>query len=167
MLPVPKGLRNLLPTLRGAEGLPLRLRSRVGDRLPHRRAAGRRLDDRLVHLLRRREGRLPASARNSAPARSEGVAAPEGANNSETGGALVPLLTLGIPGSRHHGDPARRAGPVGLQARAAVHPGNPTLFWGLVASMYIGNVMLLILNLPLVPLFAQILRAAGLRAVSR
>jgi putative tricarboxylic transport membrane protein len=89
----------------------------------------------------------------------EGVAAPEGANNSETGGALVPLLTLGIPGS----------GTTAILLAALVlwgfKPGplfiseNPNLFWGLVASMYIGNVMLLILNLPLVPLFAQVLRA--------
>jgi putative tricarboxylic transport membrane protein len=88
----------------------------------------------------------------------EGVAAPEGANNSETGGALVPLLTLGIPGS----------GTTAILLAALVlwgfRPGplfiaeNPNLFWGLVASMYIGNVMLLILNLPLVPLFAQVLR---------
>jgi putative tricarboxylic transport membrane protein len=88
----------------------------------------------------------------------EGVAAPEGANNSETGGALVPLLTLGIPGS----------GTTAVLLAALVlwgfKPGplfiseNPSLFWGLVASMYIGNVMLLVLNLPLVPLFAQVLR---------
>jgi putative tricarboxylic transport membrane protein len=88
----------------------------------------------------------------------EGVAAPEGANNSETGGALVPLLTLGIPGS----------GTTAILLAALVlwgfKPGplfitdHPDLFWGLVASMYIGNVMLLVLNLPLVPLFAQVLR---------
>ena len=88
----------------------------------------------------------------------EGVAAPEAANNSETGGALVPLLTLGIPGS---GTTAillaafilwgMRPGPLLIQD-------HPEIFWGLVASMYIGNVMLLIFNLPLVPLFAQILR---------
>jgi putative tricarboxylic transport membrane protein len=89
----------------------------------------------------------------------EGVAAPEGANNAETGGALVPLLTLGIPGS----------GTTAMLLAALVlwgfKPGplflseNPSLFWSLVASMYIGNVMLLVLNLPLVPLFAQVLRA--------
>jgi putative tricarboxylic transport membrane protein len=89
----------------------------------------------------------------------EGVAAPEGANNSETGGALVPLLTLGIPGS----------GTTAILLAALVlwgfKPGplfisdNPELFWSLVASMYIGNVLLLVLNLPLVPLFAQVLRA--------
>jgi len=88
----------------------------------------------------------------------EGVAAPEGANNSETGGALVPLLTLGIPGS----------GTTAILLSALVlwgfKPGplfisdHPAMFWGLVASMYVGNVMLLVLNLPLVPLFAQLLR---------
>jgi putative tricarboxylic transport membrane protein len=88
----------------------------------------------------------------------EGVAAPEGANNSDTGGSLVPLLTLGIPGSNTTAILLAalilwgyRPGPLLIQE-------NPGLFWGLVASMYIGNVMLLILNLPLVPLFAQILR---------
>jgi putative tricarboxylic transport membrane protein len=88
----------------------------------------------------------------------EGVAAPEGANNAETGGALVPLLTLGIPGS---GTTAIllaalilwgfKPGPLFIQD-------SPELFWGLVASMYIGNVLLLILNLPLVAVFAQLLK---------
>jgi len=88
----------------------------------------------------------------------EGVAAPEGANNAETGGALVPLLTLGIPGS---GTTAIllaalilwgfKPGPLFIQD-------SPQLFWGLVASMYIGNVLLLLLNLPLVAVFAQLLR---------
>ena len=48
---------------------------------------------------------------------------------------------------------------MGVQAGALFIPENPALFWGLVASMYIGNVVLLVLNLPLVPLFAQVLRA--------
>jgi putative tricarboxylic transport membrane protein len=91
----------------------------------------------------------------------EGVAAPEGANNAETGGALVPLLTLGIPGS---GTTAIllaalilwgfKPGPLFIQD-------SPQLFWGLVASMYIGNVLLLVLNLPLVAVFAQLLRIPG------
>jgi putative tricarboxylic transport membrane protein len=88
----------------------------------------------------------------------EGVAAPEGSNNAETGGALVPLLTLGIPGS----------GTTAILLAALIlwgfKPGplfihdSPNLFWGLVASMYIGNVLLLVLNLPLVAVFAQLLR---------
>jgi putative tricarboxylic transport membrane protein len=88
----------------------------------------------------------------------EGVAAPEGANNADASGALVPLLTLGIPGGNTTAILlgglilwGYKPGPLLIQE-------HPELFWGLVASMYIGNVMLLILNLPLVPLFAQILR---------
>jgi putative tricarboxylic transport membrane protein len=88
----------------------------------------------------------------------EGVAAPEGANNSETGGALVPLLTLGIPGSSTTAVLLAALVLWGFKPGPLFIPENPALFWGLVASMYIGNVMLLVLNLPLVPLFAQVLR---------
>jgi putative tricarboxylic transport membrane protein len=88
----------------------------------------------------------------------EGVAAPEAANNSETGGALVPLLTLGIPGS------ATTAILLAALVLWGFRPGplfisdNPTLFWGLVASMYIGNVMLLVLNLPLIAVWVRLLQ---------
>jgi putative tricarboxylic transport membrane protein len=88
----------------------------------------------------------------------EGVAAPEAANNAATAGALVPLMVLGIPGS------ATTAVMLGALTLYGLQPGpllmdlNPDVFWGLVASMYIGNVMLLILNLPLAPAFASILR---------
>ena len=88
----------------------------------------------------------------------EGVAAPEGANNSDTCGSLVPLLTLGIPGSNTTAILLAALILWGFRPGPLLIQDNPTLFWGLVASMYIGNVMLLILNLPLVPLFAQILR---------
>jgi putative tricarboxylic transport membrane protein len=88
----------------------------------------------------------------------EGVAAPEGANNSETGGALVPLLTLGIPGSGTTAVLLAALVLWGFKPGPLFIPENPSMFWGLVASMYIGNVMLLVLNLPLVPLFAQVLR---------
>ena len=88
----------------------------------------------------------------------EGVAAPEGANNADAGGALVPLLTLGIPGGN---TTAILLGGLilwGFKPGPLLIQEHPQLFWGLVASMYIGNVLLLFLNLPLVPLFAQILR---------
>jgi putative tricarboxylic transport membrane protein len=88
----------------------------------------------------------------------EGVAAPEGANNAETGGALVPMLTLGIPGSGTTAILLAALVLWGLKPGPLMIQDNPQLFWGLVASMYIGNVMLLVLNMPLVPLFAQILR---------
>jgi putative tricarboxylic transport membrane protein len=88
----------------------------------------------------------------------EGVAAPESANNAASTGALVPLMALGIPGS---GTTAVMLGALtlyGLQPGPLMLSTHPEVFWGLVASMYIGNAMLLILNLPLAPLFASILR---------
>jgi putative tricarboxylic transport membrane protein len=88
----------------------------------------------------------------------EGVAAPEAANNSETGGALVPLLTLGIPSSNTTAILLAGLTVWGLRPGPLLIQENPDVFWGLVASMYVGNVMLLILNLPLVPIFAQIMR---------
>jgi putative tricarboxylic transport membrane protein len=88
----------------------------------------------------------------------EGVAGPESANNSATSGAFVPMLALGI-----------QSGPIPAVMLAAlmvhgISPGplliqqQPALFWGFIASMYVGNVVLLILNLPLVGLFVNILR---------
>jgi putative tricarboxylic transport membrane protein len=86
----------------------------------------------------------------------EGVAGPEAANNAAVGGAYVPLLALGVPFT-----PAM-AVVVGALMLHGITPGpmmmteKPQLFWGVIASMYIGNVMLLILNLPMVQLFALI-----------
>lgn len=88
----------------------------------------------------------------------EGVAAPEGANNAATGGALVPLLTLGIPGS---GSTAVMLGALlihGLRPGPMLFDNNPTFVWGFIASMYIGNIMLLILNLPLIGMWVNLLR---------
>jgi putative tricarboxylic transport membrane protein len=88
----------------------------------------------------------------------EGVAAAEGANNSAVGGGLVPLLTLGIPPS------APLAVLLGALMIHGLRPGpllfeqNPNFVWGLVASMYIGNLMLLVLNLPLVGFWARLIR---------
>jgi putative tricarboxylic transport membrane protein len=88
----------------------------------------------------------------------EGVCASESANNSATGGALVPLLTLGIPSS------ATVAIMMGALMMYGLRPGpllmaeNPEFFWGLVASMYVGNVMLLVLNLPLIGMWIKILK---------
>ncbi|TPE52460.1 tripartite tricarboxylate transporter permease [Amaricoccus solimangrovi] len=86
-----------------------------------------------------------------------GLAAPEAANNGSAGGALVPMLTLGIPGS------GTTAILLGALLMFNVTPGpmlfaqRPEIAWGLIASMYIGNVALLVLNLPLVGLFARML----------
>jgi putative tricarboxylic transport membrane protein len=87
----------------------------------------------------------------------EGVAGPESANNSDTAGALVPLLTLGVPGG---GATAVMLGAFimyGIQPGPLLFQNRPDLGWGLVDSMYIGNIMLLILNLPLIGLFVRLL----------
>ena len=88
----------------------------------------------------------------------EGVAGPEAANNAAVSGGMIPLFTLGIPGN------AVTALLLGALIMQGVQPGpmfitqRPDLFWGVVASMYVGNVFLLLLNLPLVGLWVQCLR---------
>lgn len=87
-----------------------------------------------------------------------GLTGPETANNAATSGAFVPLLSLGIPGS------GTTAVLLGALLVMGVNPGplliqdQPTIFWGVIASMYIGNIFLLILNLPLIPYIAKILK---------
>jgi putative tricarboxylic transport membrane protein len=88
----------------------------------------------------------------------EGVAGPEAANNSAAGGAFIPLLTLGIPPN------VVMALLLGAFIIHNIQPGpllmvqRPDLFWGVITSMYIGNVMLLVLNLPLIGMWVQLLR---------
>ena len=86
-----------------------------------------------------------------------GLAAPETANNAACSGSFVPLLTLGIPGS---GTTAIMLGALisyGIQPGPRLFVDNPEVFWSVIVSMYIGNVILLILNLPLIPYIARIL----------
>ncbi|MGH6782266.1 MAG: tripartite tricarboxylate transporter permease, partial [Sphingomonadaceae bacterium] len=88
----------------------------------------------------------------------EGVAGPESANNAGAQTAFIPLLTLGIPPN------AVMALMVGAMTIHGIIPGpqvmtkNPELFWGMIASMWIGNLMLLIINLPLVGLWVKLLQ---------
>jgi putative tricarboxylic transport membrane protein len=107
------------------------------------------------YAVERRLSRHPEEFGKGAVA---GVAGPESANNSATSGAFVPMLALGVP-----------SGPIPAVMLAAmmvhgISPGplliqqQPALFWGFIASMYVGNVMLLILNLPLVGVFVNLLR---------
>ncbi len=109
----------------------------------------------LSYAVERKLAKHPEEFGNGAVA---GVAGPESANNSASTGAFVPMLALGLP-----------TGPVTAVLMAAliihgVQPGpqlvneHPDVFWGFVASMYVGNVLLLLLNLPLVGLFVNVLR---------
>lgn len=88
----------------------------------------------------------------------EGVAAPEAANNSETGGAMIPLLTLGIPGSSTGAVLLGALVLYGLQPGPLLFTNHPEVVWPIIASMYLGNVALLVMNLPMAPLFAKLLK---------
>jgi putative tricarboxylic transport membrane protein len=88
----------------------------------------------------------------------EGVAGPEAANNAAAGGAFIPLMTLGIPPNVVMALLLGAFVVHGLQPGPLMITQNPRLFWGIVASMYIGNVMLLVLNLPLIGMWVQLLK---------
>lgn len=87
----------------------------------------------------------------------EGVAGPEAANNAAAAGVLVPLLTLGLPTSATAAIMLAAFQQFGLQPGPLLFQSSPDLVWGLIASLYIGNVMLLILNLPLVGVWVRLL----------
>ena len=160
MLPVPKGLKNLFPTLQDLKDCRFAFMngSIIGFFIGILPGAGATISSFLSYGLEKAVSKHPEKFGTGV---IEGVAAPEGANNADTAGAMVPLLTLGIPGS----------GTTAILLAALVlwgfKPGpmfiedSPAMFWGLVASMYIGNVVLLILNLPLVAVVAQLLRMPG------
>jgi putative tricarboxylic transport membrane protein len=107
------------------------------------------------YAVERRLSRHPEQFGHGAVA---GLAGPESANNSATSGAFVPMLALGLPSG---------AVPAIMMAAMMIHgiaPGplliqqQPQLFWGFIASMYVGNVVLLVLNLPFVGIFVNLLR---------
>jgi putative tricarboxylic transport membrane protein len=88
----------------------------------------------------------------------EGVAGPETANNAAAGGSLIPLLTLGIPPNVVMAMLFSAMIIHGVQPGPLLMTSSPDVFWGLVASMYIGNVLLVLLNLPLIGLWVQLLK---------
>ncbi|MFG1614197.1 tripartite tricarboxylate transporter permease [Nonomuraea wenchangensis] len=88
----------------------------------------------------------------------EGVAGPEAANNASAAGTLVPLLTLGLPTSATAAIMLAAFQQYGLQPGPQLFDHNPALVWAMIASLFIGNAMLLVLNLPLAPLWARVLR---------
>jgi putative tricarboxylic transport membrane protein len=109
----------------------------------------------ISYTLERRVSRTPERFGHGA---IEGVAGPEAANNGATAGAMVPLLSLGIPFSPATAILLGALTITGIQPGPLLISQRPEVFWGVVASMYLGNLMLLILNLPLVGLFVSVLR---------
>ena len=127
------------------------------DRILHRRhpGGGAVISSLVSYAVEKRVSKHPEEFGRGA---IEGVAGPESANNAASSSSFIPLLTLGIPGN------ASIAMIFAALLIKGITPGpfliveHPDVFWGVIASMYIGNVMLLVLNLPLVGLWAQLLR---------
>jgi putative tricarboxylic transport membrane protein len=117
-------------------------------------AGGSEIPTFLSYSLERRLAREPQRFGSGA---IEGVAGPEAANNAAAAGTLVPLLTLGLPTSATAAILLAAFQQYGLQPGPLLFTRDVQLVWGLIASLYIGNAMLLVLNLPLVGLWVRLL----------
>jgi TctA family transporter len=136
--------------------IPAMLRgTAIGSVLGVLPGGGAALSSFAAYAVEKKSSRQPESFGRGA---IEGVAAPEAANNAGAQTSFIPLLTLGIPGN------AIMALMVGAMMIQGIQPGpdvmtaQPRLFWGVIASMWLGNLMLVILNLPLIGLWVSLLR---------
>lgn len=153
----PSGLRNLLPNRgewRDSIGAIVR-GTLVGFFVGILPGAGATISSYVAYAVEKRRSPHPERFGRGA---IEGVAAPESANNAATSSGFIPLLTLGLPAN------VVMALMLGAFMIHGVTPGptllaqKPEMFWGIVTSMFIGNLMLLVLNLPLIGLFARVTR---------
>lgn len=153
----PTKLRNLLPNRdewRLSIGAILR-GTLVGFLVGVLPGAGATISSFVAYAVEKRRAPHPERFGNGA---IEGVAAPESANNSATSSGFIPLLTLGLPAN------VVMALMLGAFMLHGITPGpmliaqKPAMFWGLITSMFIGNLMLLVLNLPLIGLFVKVTR---------
>jgi putative tricarboxylic transport membrane protein len=117
-------------------------------------AGGAEIPTFLSYAMERRLARKPEEFGRGA---IEGVAGPEAANNAAAAGVLVPLLALGLPTSATAAVLLAAFQQYGLRPGPLLFDSQPELVWSLIASLYVGNVMLLILNLPLVGVWARVL----------
>jgi putative tricarboxylic transport membrane protein len=137
--------RSWKPWLRGTGiGFPLGVLPLGGSEIPTF----------LSYLTEKRLSRTPEQFGHGA---IEGVAGPEAANNAAAAGVLVPLLTLGLPASATAAVMLAAFQQYGLQPGPLLFSARPDLVWTLIASLYIGNAMLLVLNLPLVGVWARVM----------
>jgi putative tricarboxylic transport membrane protein len=109
----------------------------------------------LAYTLEKKVSRHPEEFGHGA---IEGVAGPESANNAASAGAMVPMLTLGIPGSATTAIMLGGLMMWGLRPGPLLFEKNPDFVWGLIASLYLANVLLLILNIAFIPAFVRALR---------
>jgi putative tricarboxylic transport membrane protein len=117
-------------------------------------AGGAEIPTFLSYMVEKRLARRPEEFGHGA---IEGVAGPEAANNAAAAGVLVPLLALGLPTSATAAILLAAFQQFGLQPGPLLFATQPDLVWGLIASLYIGNAMLLLLNLPLIGLWVRVL----------
>ncbi|WP_062225755.1 tripartite tricarboxylate transporter permease [Aureimonas frigidaquae] len=138
--------RSWKPWLRGtAIGFPI-------GALP---AGGSEIPTFLSYLTEKRLSKHPEEFGHGA---IEAVAGPEAANNASAAGVLAPLLALGLPTSATAAILLAAFQQYGLQPGPLLFDNNPQLVWGLIASLYIGNLMLLVLNLPMAPVWVKLLK---------
>lgn len=104
------------------------------------------------------EKRLSNSGDTFGKGDPRGVAAPEAGNNAASGGALIPMLTLGVPGSGTTAVMLAMLISLNVQPGPLLFERQPDLVWGLIASLYLANIALLVLNLPLIGIFTRLLR---------
>jgi putative tricarboxylic transport membrane protein len=150
-------IKNLLPNLQEWKdsAKPILRGSLLGFLLGILPGAGPAIASFVSYAVEKRVSRHPENFGRGA---IEGVAGPESANNAATGGSFIPLFSLGIPSN------SVMAILLGALMIHGVIPGpnlmqqSPDLFWGVVASMYVGNLMLLVLNLPLIGLWVKLLK---------
>jgi len=154
---VPSGIRNLLPSK--ADLLRCRWAIAQGSILGFFVGAlpggGSTVASFLSYTLVKRTSRTPERFGKGA---IEGVAAPEAANNSESGGAMIPLLSLGLPGTASTAVMLAALLLYGLQPGPLLFTEHPEIGWPVIASLYIGNIALLVLNLPMIPIWVKVLK---------
>jgi putative tricarboxylic transport membrane protein len=150
-------VKNVLPTRADwqASRLPILRGSAIGFLIGVLPAAGATIASFVAYIVEKKLARDPSRFGRGA---IEGVAAPEASNNAAAAGAMVPMLSLGVPGS------GTTAIILGALIMFGIRPGpemfvkNSELVWAVIASMYIGNLILLMMNLPLAGLFARLLK---------
>jgi len=150
-------IKNLLPTLKDwTDSMPAILRGTgIGFFLGVLPGGGAVISSFVSYAVEKKVSKHPEKFGTGV---IEGVAGPESANNAATGGAFIPLLTLGIPANSVMAILLGAMMIHGMQPGPMLVKEQPGLFWGAITSMYLGNVMLLILNLPLIGLWVKILK---------
>ena len=150
-------IRNLLPTTRDWKdsAKPIARGTLIGFLLGTLPGFGNAITTFVSYAIEKKFSKHPEKFGTGA---IEGVAGPESANNAASSGTFIPLLSLGIPVNPSTAILVGALLILGLQPGPLLIANRPDLFWGVVASMYMGNVMLVLLNLPLIGLWVQILK---------